>query len=211
MAKFTENEKKALWFWAIVIIAVVVFFSVKNKDNTSTTTYQKNSKVEVTVVDFSTMTREDIKTWFDTNKINGKITEEYSNDVPKGNFVSQSTGANTVIHEGDKITVTYSLGREPTTEEKNALKKAESYSRTMHMSKNGIYRQLTSTVEGFTKEAAQYAIDNIEADWKANALEKAKSYQNNMSMSKNRIYNQLTSTVEGFTKEEAQYAIDNLE
>ena len=157
------------------------------------------------------MTREDIKTWFDTNKINGRITEEYSNDVPKGSFVSQSTGANTVIHEGDKITVTYSLGREPTTEEKNALKKAESYSRTMHMSKNGIYRQLTSTVEGFTKEAAQYAIDNIDVDWKENALEKAKSYQNNMNMSKNRIYNQLTSTVEGFTKEEAQYAIDNLE
>ena len=161
MAKLTENEKKARWFWAIVIIGVVVFFSVKNKDNATTTTYQKNNKVEVTVIDFSAMTREDIKTWFDTNKINGRITEEYSNDVPKGSFVSQSTGANTVIHEGDKITVTYSLGREPTTEEKNALKKAESYSRTMHMSKNGIYRQLTSTVEGFTKEAAQYALDNI--------------------------------------------------
>ena len=50
------------------------------------------------------------------------------------------------------------------------------------MSKQGIYNQLTSSVEGFTKEAAQYAIDNIEADWNKNALEKAKTYQTSMNM-----------------------------
>ena len=116
-----------------------------------------------------------------------------------------------MIHQGDKITVTYSLGKEPTTEEKNALKKAESYSNTMHMSKQGIYKQLTSSVEGFTKEAEQYAIDNIDIDWNANALAKAKSYQQTMSMSKQGIYNQLISSVEEFTKEQAQYAIDNLD
>ena len=81
----------------------------------------------------------------------------------------------------------------------------------MHMSKQGIYNQLTSSIEGFTKEAAQYAIDNIDADWNANALEKAKSYQQTMSMSKQGVYNQLTSSVEGFTKEQAQYAIDHLD
>ena len=109
------------------------------------------------------------------------------------------------------MTVTYSLGKEPTTEEKNALKKAESYSKTLNMSKQGIYNQLTSAFEGFTSEAAQYAVDNVDADWKANALEKAKSYQSTMSMSKQGIYNQLTSSIEGFTKEEAQYAIDHLD
>ena len=81
----------------------------------------------------------------------------------------------------------------------------------MHMSKKGIYNQLTSEVEGFTDEAAQYAIDNVNADWKANALAKAKDYQESMSMSKQGVYNQLTSEIEGFTEEEAQYAIDNLE
>ena len=96
-------------------------------------------------------------------------------------------------------------------EYENALNKAETYSEIMHMSKKGIYNQLTSEVEGFTDEAAQYAIDNIKADWKANALAKAKDYQDTMSMSKQGVYNQLTSDVEGFTEEEAQYAIDNLE
>ena len=174
-------------------------------------TTKKNNAVEVTVADFSTMSRDEVQAWFNTNNVNGKISDEYSSSVAKGTFVSQSIAANTVIHEGDKITVTYSLGKEPTNEEKSALKKAESYSNTMHMSKQGIYNQLTSSFEGFTKETAQYAIDNIDADWNANALAKAKSYQQTMNMSKQGIYNQLTSSFEGFTKEQAQYAIDHLD
>lgn len=98
------------------------------------------------------------------------------------------------------------------TEYKNALKKAETYSKTMNMSKQGIYDQLTSEYgEQFPEDAAQYAIDNLNVDYKQNALEKAKTYQNTMNMSKNAIYDQLVSEYgEKFTKEEAQYAIDNL-
>ena len=81
----------------------------------------------------------------------------------------------------------------------------------MNMSKKGIYNQLTSYVEGFSKAAAQYAIDNIDANWNENALKKAESYSSTMNMSKKGIYNQLTSSVEGFTKSEAQYAIDNID
>lgn len=217
MANHAENEKKPiykkLWFWIIIIVIGIIIGTSQNNNtvDTSTNNYQKNNSVEVTIVDFSTMSKEEVKAWIDTNKINGKITEEYSNDIEKGKFVSQSISANTVAHQGDKITVIYSLGKEPTTEEKNALKKAESYSNSLHMSKKGIYNQLTSSIEGFTKEAAQYAIDNIDADWNKNALEKAKTYQTSMSMSSKAIYNQLTSSVEGFTKSEAQYAIDNLD
>ena len=83
----------------------------------------------------------------------------------------------------------------------------------MHMSKQGVYDQLTSEYgEQFTAEEAQYAIDHVEANWKNNALEKAKNYQDSMSMSKKAIYDQLTSEYgEQFTAEEAQYAVDNLE
>lgn len=97
-------------------------------------------------------------------------------------------------------------------EYRSALNKAQSYSDLMHMSKAGIYDQLTSEYgEQFSAEAAQYAIDNVTADWNANALEKAKSYQEDMSMSPNAIYDQLISEYgEQFTPEEAQYAIDNL-
>lgn len=218
-----ENEapkKKAIykkwWFWLIIVIVLAIGIGASN-DTTNTTsstnTYQNNNKVEVVMADFSTMTKEAIQEWFKTNKINGKISEEYSDSVAKGQFVSQSIETNAIIHEGDKVTVVYSLGKEPTIGQKNALKKAQSYSESMYMSKAKIYKQLTSQYgEGFSKDEAQYAIDNINADWKENALKKAKSYQSSMSMSKSKIYQQLTSPYgEEFTKDEAQYAIDHLE
>ena len=97
-------------------------------------------------------------------------------------------------------------------EYRSALTKAESYSDIMHMSKASIYDQLVSEYEGFSEEAAQYAIDYMEADWNANALAKAEIYSETMHMSKARIYDQLTSEFgEKFTPEQAQYAIDHVE
>ena len=98
-------------------------------------------------------------------------------------------------------------------EYQNALEKAEIYSDTMYMSKAGIYDQLTSEYgEQFPAEAAQYAIDNLDADYKYNALQKAKSYQETMSMSKEAIRDQLTSEYgEQFTQEEADYAVEHLD
>lgn len=213
-----QKASGCLVFFIIIILFGIIIGTTSGGDNknsisTSANNYQKNNDVEVNVVDFSTMSKEDIKLWFDTNKINGIITDEYSETVSKGTFVSQSTAANTIIHEGDKITVVYSLGKEPTTEQKNALKKAELYAKTMYMSKQGVYDQLTSEYgERFPADAAQYAIDNIEIDWNANALAKAKTYQSTMSMSKNAVYDQLVSAYgEKFTAEEAQYAIDHLD
>lgn len=97
-------------------------------------------------------------------------------------------------------------------EYKSALKKAESYSKTMHMSKAGIYDQLTSEYgEKFSAEAAQYAVDNLKADYNANALAKAKSYQDDQDMSPEGIRDQLTSDYgEKFTQDEANYAIEHL-
>lgn len=97
-------------------------------------------------------------------------------------------------------------------EYKSALNKAGSYANVMHMSKRGVYDQLTSEYgEKFSTAAAQYAIDNVKADWNANALAKAKTYQNTMSMSPARIHDQLTSEFgEKFTQAEADYAILHL-
>lgn len=97
-------------------------------------------------------------------------------------------------------------------EYKSALRKAKVYSDTMSMSKEGLYDQLTLEYgEKFSDEAAQYAMDNLEADWNKNALKKAKTYSDTMSMSKAGVYDQLISEYgEKFTEEEAQYAVDNL-
>lgn len=212
MEKAKKPIYKKVWFWVIVIIGIIIIASSSSKDNTEEQKYNKNEDVKVAVVDFSGMTRDEIISWGDSNKVNISIEENYSDSISKGSFVSQSINANTEVCEGEKIKIIYSLGKEPTMEYKNALKKAESYSNMMYMSKQSIYEQLTSEYgEKFPADAAQYAIDNMNADWKENALKKAKSYQETMSMSTSAIYDQLISEYgEKFTKEEAQYAIDNL-
>lgn len=81
------------------------------------------------------------------------------------------------------------------------------------MSKQGIYDQLTSSYgEGFSAEAAQYAVDNLNADYNKNALAKAKVYEQQMQMSPSAIHDQLTSADgENFTEDEADYAIAHLD
>ncbi|MCX6804707.1 MAG: Ltp family lipoprotein [Patescibacteria group bacterium] len=98
------------------------------------------------------------------------------------------------------------------TEYKSALSKATSYANNQHMSKLAVYDQLTSEYgEKFSAAAAQYAVDNVKADWNANALVKAKSYQSIQNMSPEAIRDQLTSQYgEKFTPAEADYAIQNL-
>ncbi|MGO2981565.1 MAG: Ltp family lipoprotein [Pseudolactococcus laudensis] len=93
-----------------------------------------------------------------------------------------------------------------------ALNKASDYSKTMNMSKAGLYNQLTSEYgEKYSPEAAQYAIDNLQVDYNQNALKKAKDYQSTMNMSPEGIRDQLISEYgEKFTSEEAEYAIQHL-
>lgn len=123
----------------------------------------------------------------------------------------------------DKPTTTQSTTTEPNTSQpttnKNnsdytsALEKAKNYNSWANMSKKRLYKQLTSQYgEKFTSDAAQYAVDHLNADYKANALAKAKIYQKQFNQSKSAIYNQLISPYgEEFTEEEANYAIQHLD
>lgn len=80
----------------------------------------------------------------------------------------------------------------------------------MNMSKLVIYDQLTSDVEKYSAEDAQYAVDHLKANYKKAALKRAKSYYKVMHMSKQGIYDQLSNeNADKFTAEQAQYTIDH--
>lgn len=97
----------------------------------------------------------------------------------------------------------------------NALLSAYSYSDSCHLSKRGLYEQLSDDEgAGFPPEAAQFAIDHADIDYKENALAKAKSYFYGefLHLSRRDVYDQLTDEEgEMFTEEEARYAMDHLE
>ena len=118
-------------------------------------------------------------------------------------------GADGVWKEGQASTA--SSSNDSNSEYSAALGKAKSYNSLFHMSKKRMYRQLTSDFDKFSNDAAQYAVDHLEADYKYNALFNAKNYRKLFNMSKSGLFNQLTSYIDGFTEEEAQYAIDHLD
>lgn len=227
---------KKWWFWVIAAVVVIGIIGGSgdgegtstdndpdssitqsgdetNKEETNNEADNKTDSNKITVVDFSTMSKADIENWATTNKVTVKFSEDYSDAVASGSVISQNVEANETVKEGATIKVVISKGQKPSIEYQNALKKAETYSKMMHMSKKAIYDQLTSEYgEKFPADAAQYAIDNLNADYNANALAKAKTYQQTMSMSTSAIYDQLVSEYgEQFTAEEAQYAIDHLD
>lgn len=145
------------------------------------------------------------------DKSGDEITDEVIGDSKVKAARKASVKKVEVVSEwGDKAKFTLDYGVPK--DYKTALKSAESYNRLMHMSKAGLYDQLTSEYgEKYSAEAAQYAVDNLEANWKENALITARNYQDMMNMSPAAIYDQLVSQYgEQFTAEEAQYAIDNL-
>ena len=89
-----------------------------------------------------------------------------------------------------------------------ALEEAQGYN-SIHLSKKRIYEMLI--FKGFNSDTAQYAINHLQADYKANALAKARQYRKYSNVSKTKIYDWLTNPWNGkFTKEEANYAIQHL-
>ena len=98
------------------------------------------------------------------------------------------------------------------TDKDKALEQAKICADGLYMSRSAIYDQLRSPYgDHFSDEAAQYAIDQINPDYKQNALKRSEIYVNDMNMSKDQLYDQLTSKFgDQFTEEEAQYAVDNI-
>ena len=134
-----------------------------------------------------------------------------SKEVNGGNVetvqeVSQNNSENTIAENKSEDKIDNNVPMEY----RSVMEKAKFYSDVLNMSKAKMYEELTAGC-GFTAEEAQYAVDNVKADWKENALKTAKTYEDK-SMSKAAMYDQLTSEyVDMFTEEEAQYAVDNIE
>ena len=182
---------KKPWYkrWYMIVVYVIVGLTILGSLGS------KNSKDSNTT---STSSSSDTK----SSNTNTKTENKTNTNTNTNNNTNTNTTANEEVKKEDNVPTEY----------KSALNKAKTYSDTMYMSKQGIYNQLTSEYgEKFSAQAAQYAIDNLQVDYKQNALKKAQDYQSQMSMSPSAIYDQLTSEYgEKFTAEEAQYAIDNL-
>lgn len=198
--------KMKIWMKYIVAIFLFIFAIVLTPeiDYENTIKLDSPQKAEVTIIDFSEMTIDNISNWCEENKVECYKRENYSNDIEKGKFINQSVQSGDKIKEGSTVEIIYSLGKEPTPSQKNALKTAESYLRSSSFSYKGLVSQLE--YEEYNTDDAIWAVDNVEVDWNEQAYKKAKSYLRSSSFSLNSLIGQLE--YEKFTKEQAKYGAE---
>lgn len=231
---------KLWWFW--VLIALVLFFiglmispggdSGSSTSSSSTSSSESSPSGSTNAPSNTEKTRKltGIEVSYAGSMANGtqindqnsgiRVSAKYDDGSSKNvtGWKVQNPGAinyngeTTFVIEYEGQTSELKLTADPPTEYKNALIQANQYSSMMHMSKKGIYDQLTSEYgEQFPADAAQWAVDHMQADWNANALATARMYRDQMHMSTEAIRDQLTSPHgEQFTQDEANYAIDHL-
>lgn len=213
--KFNNTLKKKTKIILTVIFATFfLIIMINNGDETNTNEIKppsndvqisdesNNKKIEV--IDFSSMAEHEILTWCNENNLNCNFKREYSNSVAKDGYIKQSVNAKEKVSENTKITITLSLGEEPTVSQQNAVKKAKSYLNFSAFSRKGLIEQLE--FEGFSTEDATYGVDNVNADWDEQAVKKAKSYLSFSAFSRKGLIEQLE--FEGFTYEQAVYGVE---
>lgn len=96
---------------------------------------------------------------------------------------------------------------EYTVNQRNAIRKAETYLSVMPFSRSGLIAQLK--YEGFETADATFGVDNVGANWVVQAELKAAQYLNLMAFSRSGLITQLKT--EGFTELEATTGVDNIE
>lgn len=150
---------------------------------------------------------------FESNGNNTNTTTKKSDDVDENNNDTNDDLSDSNNDNESDSSSNDNNDDDVSREFKNALKSAQDYQEFMPMSKAGLYDQLTSSAgDQYPEDAAQYAIDNLDANYKENALKSAENYQEFMPMSDKELFDQLTSDAgDQYTQEEAQYAIDNIE
>lgn len=95
------------------------------------------------------------------------------------------------------------------------MKTGINYLKTSHLSKQGLYDQLTSEYGSkMTADEANAVINKLDSlvNWNNLALYQAQSYRNTMNLTGQALLDQLTSALGGkFTAEQAQYAVDHID
>lgn len=201
-----QNKKPKMKLWKKILIGIFAIFIISKIIAWGNSPAISADEVNKIISENSTLEKENKK----LKEENKKLKEDYeaamttlkmyANEEPKKQEDKQ---------EESKTENKGNVSREY----QNALKMAENYIKTLPLSKQGLYEQLTSEHGSkFPEDAAQYAIDNLKVDYKEQALKSAKNYMKTIPMSDDELYEQLTSDHgEKFTPEEAQYALDNLD
>lgn len=133
--------------------------------------------------------------------------KEGGDDTPlTGGDTEQNYDKDNSTNSGDSYSTNKSGNSIATSEQRYALDTALNYLDTMAFSYSGLIEQLE--FEGYSYDAAVYAVDNCGADWNEQAARKAQEYLDVMSFSYSELVEQLE--FEGFTRSQAEYGANKV-
>lgn len=180
----------------------VVFSSVYIMSNEEYTVSLKDAPKPVAVGD-STESDEDLVTEDATTEEEAPVEDE-STSTEEEALVEDETDA-TETEEEETVT-------SDDTENMDALAEAQEFLDYGPLSRKALYETLCGDYGmGYSESAAEYAVDNVGANWNEMALGSAHILLEGVpDMSDDEIYATLVGEGMGFTDAEAQYAIDNL-
>jgi hypothetical protein len=109
-----------------------------------------------------------------------------------------------------KHTTTASTTEPISAEKQNAIRSAQSYLEFSAFSRKGLIKQLSSDAgDGYSVEAATYAVDSLHIDFNEQAYKSAMSYLKMSGFSRAGLIEQLESDAgEGFTHSQAVYGVN---
>ncbi|MDY5584580.1 MAG: Ltp family lipoprotein [Arcanobacterium sp.] len=108
--------------------------------------------------------------------------------------------------ESEEETEDVAAEPEMTLSQRNAIRQAESYLDFSAFSKSGLIDQLE--FEGYSKEDATFAVENITVDWNEQAAKSAENYLEFSPFSRQGLIDQLM--FEGFSQAEAEYGVNSV-
>lgn len=177
--KVSKKEKKPIhkrwWFWVIIIVFALGIIGSFGSDDENT------GDMPISESNLSVAQNHEVAS--------EKKTEETTEETTTVTTTMETTTTETTT----KISI----------EKANALASADLYLQTMAFSKTGLIDQLK--YEGYSEEAAKFAVDRCGADWNEQAARMAEQYLNTMSFSRSGLIEQLE--YEGFTAEQAEYGV----
>jgi len=190
--------KKVLKWVGIVFLGLVVLGFIFGDDEDTTMNESTEPETEAVQVDASEEQQEDTKSNEEVEEEPVTEEEDPEETVVEEEQPEQPEEEKEEPKEPEEPSLTLS--------QQNAIGAAESYLNYTAFSKSGLVEQLE--FEGFSKEDATFAVENIKVDWKEQAVKSGENYLDFSSFSRTGLIEQLE--FEGFTTEQATYAVDQI-
>lgn len=209
--EISEDQKTITWKIAIDDFGVAAEYVAVNNSDENMESW--NTTLIADAVEMSKISKEKAKS-FGFNDVDMEVQLVDSDDVDSPiiyakngkleyDFVKDFSERIKKTTENNSLKNNTSNVSSMTKEQTNALNQAKRYLTYSSFSYSGLIKQLD--YEGYSNEAATYAVDNCDVDWNEQAAKMANSYLSYSSFSKEKLIEQLE--YEGFTREQAEFGV----